>query len=134
MYYSLLYYCINLLLGNCYLYLFRKNYAKANRERIPSEIARQTSDEQVCTICLGKVREGQNVARIACMHTFHSQCLHKWSKKKTACPICKSRIDIIWCRFASFIDIFHSNFKLLNMQHFSGIEMINIVKIIIFKI
>ena len=38
--YSLLYYSINLLLGNTYLYLFGQNYLKANRERIPSEIAR----------------------------------------------------------------------------------------------
>ena len=94
-YYSLLYYSTNLLLGNTYLYLFRQNYIKANRERIPSEIARAVGPEETCTICLGRVREGQNVARIACMHVFHSQCLHKWSKKKSKCPICQSRIDVI---------------------------------------
>lgn len=94
-YYSLLYFGINLILGNTYLYLFRKNYAKANRERIPSGIATMVSEEDVCIICLNKVREGQNVARIACMHVFHSHCLHKWSKLKTTCPICKSRIDIV---------------------------------------
>jgi hypothetical protein len=77
------------------MYLFFQNYAKANRERIPSEIASQVSEEHVCSICLGRVREGQNVAKIACMHMFHSQCLHKWCKKKTTCPVCKSRIDIV---------------------------------------
>ena len=94
-YYSLLYYSINLVLGNTYLYLFRQNYVKANRERIPSGIATMTSEECICTICLNRVREGQNVARIACMHVFHSQCLHRWSKLKTTCPICKYPIDIV---------------------------------------
>lgn len=53
------------------------------------------SGEHRCSICLGRVKEGQNVSRIACMHVFHSQCLHKWSKKKTLCPICKYPIDIV---------------------------------------
>ena len=43
LYYSFLYYSINFILGNTYLYLFRQNYMKANRERIPSGIATITS-------------------------------------------------------------------------------------------
>ena len=90
-YYSLLYYFLNFFLGNTYLYLFKKAYFKANRERIPYEVA--VSEADMCPICLKDITEGQKIAKISCMHVFHSHCLHKWIKKKQTCPICLSTIQ-----------------------------------------
>ena len=89
-YYSFLYYALNLLLGNTYIYLYKKAYIRANKERLPVELA--ASEWEACPICLREIGEGQKIAKITCMHVFHSHCLHRWIKKRMNCPVCLSGI------------------------------------------
>ena len=88
--YTLLYFTLNFILGNTYLYLFYKEYAKANKIRLASDFATNIDDN--CVICYNSIEEGQKIAKIVCMHKFHTLCLNKWIKKKQSCPLCKCNI------------------------------------------
>jgi hypothetical protein len=92
--YSLLYYTLNAGLGITYQWLFWKEYARANRNRIEWEIVSNLADEN-CAICLNRIAEGQKVAKIECMHHYHLSCLNKWVKKKSQCPLCQSHITLV---------------------------------------
>jgi len=45
-----------------------------------------------CVICLGDFREGEEVARLSCGHSFHEQCIRRWlqqrrgSQQRRGCP------------------------------------------------
>jgi hypothetical protein len=93
MHYSLLYYTSNAGLGISYQWLFWKEYARANRNRIEWEVVGLTDES--CAICLNRILEGQKVAKIECMHHYHLSCLNKWVKKKTQCPLCQSHISLV---------------------------------------
>jgi len=52
-YYTLLYFTLNFILGNTYLYFFHKEYAKANKIRLASDFATNIDDN--CAICYNSI-------------------------------------------------------------------------------
>jgi hypothetical protein len=48
-----------------------------------------------CSVCLEKIRDGDKLGTINCMHTFHYSCILEWGKYKQECPLCRSRIPIL---------------------------------------
>ena len=46
-----------------------------------------------CCICLGMFESGDELMRLPCFHTFHSDCGKNWLKVKASCPICNEWID-----------------------------------------
>ena len=42
----------------------------------------------VCSICYSPISEESKIS-LDCKHTFHGQCIVKWFKHKTNCPICR---------------------------------------------
>lgn len=90
LHYTMLYYNLNFVLGNTYLYLFHKEYAKANKNKFISEFA--TNADQICVICFQEIENRQKVAKIVCMHKFHTSCLNRWVKQKQECPVCKTHL------------------------------------------
>ena len=51
-------------------------------------------DMNKCTICLTDFEIGDKKSTLPCLHSFHSNCIEKWIKKKKYCPICKFQISL----------------------------------------
>ena len=46
--------------------------------------------EDDCAICQDNMKEGENLKKLLCSHTFHVDCIHKWlTKESIKCPVCK---------------------------------------------
>ena len=42
-----------------------------------------------CSICMEAIAPGTNTSTTECGHTFHFQCLYRWNRKHTNCPMCR---------------------------------------------
>lgn len=51
-------------------------------------------EKEECTICLEMFEDGEKVKVLPeCLHTYHSECVDKWLKNKSSCPLCRSSLD-----------------------------------------
>jgi hypothetical protein len=51
-------------------------------------------DEIECQVCKDIMEEGQVVIPLpVCMHVFHKDCLMRWLRLQSWCPVCRSKID-----------------------------------------
>ncbi|CAN6236082.1 unnamed protein product [Urochloa humidicola] len=49
-----------------------------------------------CSVCLGEFRDGESLRLLPkCGHAFHQQCIDKWLKSHSNCPLCRSNITFI---------------------------------------
>ncbi|RZC58227.1 hypothetical protein C5167_005527 [Papaver somniferum] len=48
--------------------------------------------DAVCSICLGKYADNEELKELPCAHFFHVDCVDKWLKKNDSCPLCKHGI------------------------------------------
>lgn len=55
----------------------------AKNERLVS------SEDALCSICLGKYKDEVELRELPCSHHFHVQCVDKWLKINASCPLCK---------------------------------------------
>lgn len=49
--------------------------------------------EEKCTICLSEYVHLEHVRRLPCMHLFHIQCVDRWLRQNSRCPMCRMNID-----------------------------------------
>ena len=54
-----------------------------------NNILEMTESQLQCTVCCEVIVEANT---INCGHTFCEYCLHKWQKKKSNCPLCRTPI------------------------------------------
>ena len=47
--------------------------------------------KEKCAICLSK-HDLDDITFLKCDHAFHKNCINKWCKIKSSCPICRSEI------------------------------------------
>ena len=45
-----------------------------------------------CPICMFRFRQGVEIIRLKCTHFYHTNCLLKWMKRHSNCPICRRRL------------------------------------------
>ncbi|KAI3840505.1 hypothetical protein MKX03_000792 [Papaver bracteatum] len=48
--------------------------------------------DAVCSICLGKYADNEELKELPCAHFFHVDCVDEWLKKNDSCPLCKRGI------------------------------------------
>lgn len=42
-----------------------------------------------CTICLERMRKGEKLKFMPCVHKFHEKCIETWLRGHRVCPICR---------------------------------------------
>jgi len=60
---------------------------------LPSNKMTKDANEK-CIICLDRIKKGQIIKRVPCMHFFHSDCLDTWLHEKAVCPLCFTEINL----------------------------------------
>ncbi|XP_062226583.1 E3 ubiquitin-protein ligase Os04g0590900-like [Phragmites australis] len=49
-----------------------------------------------CSVCLGEFRDGESLRLLPkCSHAFHQQCIDKWLKSHSNCPLCRANITFV---------------------------------------
>ncbi|KAK7384773.1 hypothetical protein VNO78_30474 [Psophocarpus tetragonolobus] len=60
--------------------------AGTEKERVIS------GEDAVCCICLAKYENNDELRELPCSHLFHKDCVDKWLKINSLCPLCKSDV------------------------------------------
>ncbi|XP_019177436.1 PREDICTED: E3 ubiquitin-protein ligase RHA2A [Ipomoea nil] len=48
----------------------------------------------LCSVCLSRLKEGDNVRVLPCMHEYHRDCVDRWlSGSRKTCPLCRFAVD-----------------------------------------
>jgi len=63
----------------------RKNEPNAEKSEVSNH--EHEMKEITCTICLAKIKEGQMARELPCSHVFHKNCVDKWLKTNSRCPL-----------------------------------------------
>ena len=50
-------------------------------------------EEGQCVICLETFKDGDSVKRLRCKHLFHADCIDKWLRISSCCPMCKASLE-----------------------------------------
>ncbi|XP_068644883.1 RING-H2 finger protein ATL66-like [Aristolochia californica] len=51
------------------------------------------ADDVQCSICLSNFVEGEKVKVLPrCHHTFHPECVDKWLRTHSSCPLCRAAL------------------------------------------
>lgn len=50
------------------------------------------SEQQNCAICLEAYQRGEFLTSLRCQHFFHVECLGRWFRRSTQCPLCRQQI------------------------------------------
>ncbi|KAB5552724.1 hypothetical protein DKX38_010035 [Salix brachista] len=54
------------------------------------------ADQTSCVVCLEEIKQGQWCRNlVACGHVFHRKCVDAWLVKVSACPICRTRVELV---------------------------------------
>ncbi|KAL3358473.1 hypothetical protein AABB24_015545 [Solanum stoloniferum] len=60
---------------------------------LPSVEASNDNDgRKECVICKEEMKEGRDVCKLPCHHTFHWICILPWLKKRNTCPCCRFQL------------------------------------------
>jgi hypothetical protein len=46
-----------------------------------------------CCICTETFEEHKEIKRTTCQHYFHEECLGKWLRVSTTCPLCRNNLE-----------------------------------------
>lgn len=49
-------------------------------------------EEQQCSICLEAFDTGELLTQLPCSHFFHVDCVSRWFKQSTQCPLCRGQV------------------------------------------
>ncbi|KAM7269065.1 hypothetical protein ACFE04_024562 [Oxalis oulophora] len=44
-----------------------------------------------CVVCLEEISSGKEATLLDCLHIYHPQCIIKWLKENSVCPLCRHK-------------------------------------------
>ncbi|KAL9339444.1 hypothetical protein Peur_068459 [Populus x canadensis] len=73
-----------------------KDLKKLPRFRFSTKTRPETgADQSSCVVCLEEIKQGQWCRNlVGCGHVFHRKCVDAWLVKVSACPICRTRVEL----------------------------------------
>jgi len=63
-----------------------KGFSDAEISLIPKMVCNSTKED--CSVCLDKIKIGEEIKRLSCGHEFHSDCINECFKNTKKCPYC----------------------------------------------
>ena len=49
----------------------------------------ESEEDEICVICLSSLKSGENIYKLECNHSFHTDCIINWFRKSHGkCPCC----------------------------------------------
>ena len=52
-----------------------------------------SGEDAVCCICIANYENDDELRELPCSHLFHKECVDKWLKINSLCPLCKNEVD-----------------------------------------
>ncbi len=53
-------------------------------------ISLKSLEDSYCSVCLSSLND--NISKLSCNHSFHTNCINEWFKVKDSCPLCRTCI------------------------------------------
>jgi len=60
-------------------------------DEVGNEVTSANDEGEVCSICLCELEDDDAAKELACLHAFHADCLDRWLRVSTLCPLCKGK-------------------------------------------
>ena len=70
----------------------RTHLSALELESLPSHTLAEPDGGAECSVCLAQMSGGQEVAPLACGHTFHRPCIVRWFARSCRCPYCRTPV------------------------------------------
>ena len=65
-----------------------------NRENTSRGSQRSSNGNPLCPICLEEVIDSDNNKKVLhCNHVFHKNCIDRWLRTRSQCPVCRRRVQ-----------------------------------------
>nr|GMD56448.1 E3 ubiquitin-protein ligase RHA2A [Ipomoea batatas] len=53
-----------------------------------------SGSKALCSVCLSRLKEGDDVRVLPCMHEYHRDCVDRWlSGSRKTCPVCRFAVE-----------------------------------------
>ncbi len=71
----------------------RQQHTSQESDDLPPPLEEdQSSSSALCSICLETITESQETIRLPCTHTFHDECVTRWLRQHSTCPVCRTNM------------------------------------------
>ncbi|XP_017545151.1 uncharacterized protein si:ch211-59o9.10 [Pygocentrus nattereri] len=73
----------------------KNTLSKGDIERLPTKVYNPTHNagKTECQICFCDYKEGENLRMLPCLHDYHVNCIDRWLKESSTCPICRADVS-----------------------------------------
>ena len=66
-----------------------------NFELLPRHVLQKRPNPPVsCDVCFTEFTKGSELITLPCMHQFHSDCIERWLREKSICPIDRKEVKL----------------------------------------
>lgn len=71
-----------------------KKLSRREIQRFPTKTFQSSSSagNSQCQICFCDYTDGEKLRMLPCFHDYHVQCIDRWLKDNTTCPICRANL------------------------------------------
>lgn len=61
-------------------------------QNLPSVVLNLSEEDALCSICMDRIRVGEEAKQLPCGHGFHGECIRPWLEITDTCPLCRHEL------------------------------------------